>query len=171
MPNPSYKKLGDHTEAILVEYDPETIGYDELLDIYWNNHDPTSKMKRQYTSLIFYHDDEQKEVAEKSLKKQTDKLGKELVTEILPATAFHDAEDYHQKYRLQQHSWLCKQVNLFSEMDFKKSPLAARLNGYVFGQGGINQFNEEVDKLGLNEDAANYVRTLILKYEGQGLTC
>lgn len=78
---------------------------------------------------------------------------------------------YHQKYRLQQHPRLCKAVNLQTGADFKKSHLAARLNGYVWGQGTMKQFNEEMADLGLNEDEADVVRTLIIKHEGQGLTC
>lgn len=72
---------------------------------------------------------------------------------------------------MQQHPWLCKAVNLQTGADFKKSHLAARLNGYVWGQGTMNQFNDEVEKLGLDDNVADFVRTLIIKYEGQGLTC
>ncbi|XP_065226587.1 peptide methionine sulfoxide reductase-like [Planococcus citri] len=169
--NPTYRKLGDHTESILIDYNPNAIQYEELLDIFWKNHDPTSKMKRQYTSLIFYHDEEQKQIAEKSFKEKENEVGQPLVTEILPASTFYDAEDYHQKYRLQQHPWLCKAVGLQSGTDFKRSHLAARLNGYVYGQGNLKGFNEEVENLGLNESVADFVRTLIIKNEGQGLTC
>lgn len=62
-------------------------------------------------------------------------------------------------------------MKLIDDADFKKSHLAARLNGYVYGQGAMKQFNEEVEKLGLSEDVADFVRTLIIKNEGQGLTC
>lgn len=55
--------------------------------------------------------------------------------------------------------------------DLTRSHLAARLNGYVVGQGGIKQFEEEKDKLGLNEEVAEYVRKLVVKYEGHGLFC
>lgn len=78
---------------------------------------------------------------------------------------------YHQKYRLQQHPWLCKALHLHSGNDFKRSHLAARLNGYVYGQGDMKQFNEEFEKLGIDENVADFVRTLIIKNEGQGLTC
>lgn len=86
-------------------------------------------------------------------------------------TSFYYVDSYHQKYRLRQHPWLCKAVDLHSGTDFKRSHLAARLNGYVYGQGTIKQFNEEVEKLGINETVADFVRTLIIKNEGQGLTC
>lgn len=62
-------------------------------------------------------------------------------------------------------------MNLSSGTDFKKSPLAAKLNGYVWGQGNMNDFNEDVKVFGLEESVADFVRTLIIKLEGQGLTC
>ena len=96
-------------------------------------------------------------------------LRKKLLTEIFNSIRLNYS--YHQKYRLQQHPWLCKAVGLQSGTDFKRSHLAARLNGYVYGQGNLKGFNEEVEKLGLNENVADFVRTLIIKNEGQGLTC
>lgn len=78
---------------------------------------------------------------------------------------------YHQKYRLQQHKDLCKDLGLIDGNDFINSHVAARLNGYVVGQGGVNQFNAEAQKLGLDENTINYVRQLVTKYEGQGLRC
>ena len=108
--NPTYEEVctdkTGHAEAVEVEYDPNEISYEELLDVFWNNHNPTTLNRQgpdmgiQYRSAIFYHDDEQKAIAEKS--KQT--LGKSgkfenpIVTEIVPAPLFYKAEEYHQKY-------------------------------------------------------------------------
>ncbi len=108
--NPTYEEVctdkTGHAEAVEVEYDPNEISYEELLDVFWNNHNPTTLNRQgpdmgvQYRSAIFYHDDEQKAIAEKS--KQT--LGKSgkfenpIVTEIVPAPSFYKAEEYHQKY-------------------------------------------------------------------------
>ncbi len=108
--NPTYEEVctdkTGHAEAVEVEYDPNEISYEELLDVFWNNHNPTTLNRQgpdmgvQYRSAIFYHDDEQKVIAEKS--KQT--LGKSgkfenpIVTEIVPAPSFYKAEEYHQKY-------------------------------------------------------------------------
>jgi peptide-methionine (S)-S-oxide reductase len=89
-----------------VEYDPDEISYEELLDVFWNNHNPTTLNRQgpdigiQYRSAIFYHDDEQKEIAEKS-KQKLDKSGQfenPVVTEIVPTPTFYNAEEYHQKY-------------------------------------------------------------------------
>jgi peptide-methionine (S)-S-oxide reductase len=110
LPNPTYEEVctdkTGHAEAVEVEYDPDEISYEELLDVFWNNHNPTTLNRQgpdvgiQYRSAIFYHNDEQKEIAEKS-KQTIDKSGqfeKPIVTEIVPTPTFYEAEEYHQKY-------------------------------------------------------------------------
>lgn len=169
--NPTYHSIGDHTEAIEIDYDANEVSYSELLDLFWKNHDPTARTSKQYTSLIMYHNQEQKELAEKTLKEEEKNKSAYIVTKILPATKFYDAEDYHQKYRLQQHPSLMKAIDLVPGNKLKSSHLAARLNGYVVGRGGLAQFDAEVSRLGLDEKTADYIRKLVLKYEGQGLFC
>jgi peptide-methionine (S)-S-oxide reductase len=95
-----------HAEAVLVEFDPDQIGFEQLLDVFWACHDPTTINRQgpdvgsQYRSAVFYHDDAQRIAAEAS-KDQLDASGKlpaPTVTEIVPAATFHLAEEYHQKY-------------------------------------------------------------------------
>jgi peptide-methionine (S)-S-oxide reductase len=108
--NPSYKEIctgrTGHAEVVQIVYDPSKVTFDELLEVFWQTHDPTTLNRQgadvgtQYRSVIFYHDDKQKELAE-SYKKKLDASGafdKPLVTEISPFTAFYKAEDYHQNY-------------------------------------------------------------------------
>lgn len=108
--NPTYEEVctdtTGHAEAVQVEYDPNEISYDELLKVFWSNHDPTSLNRQgpdignQYRSVIFFHDEEQKKIAQKS-KEELEKSGKfqkRIVTEIVPAPEFYKAEEYHQKY-------------------------------------------------------------------------
>ncbi|MFC1767987.1 bifunctional methionine sulfoxide reductase B/A protein [Candidatus Margulisiibacteriota bacterium] len=108
--NPTYERVcqGDtgHAETVLVEYDPAKISYNELLDAFWGLHDPTTPNRQgpdvgeQYRSVIFYHNDEQKEAAITS-KKKLGKSGKykdAIVTQIVPAPDFYKAEEYHQRY-------------------------------------------------------------------------
>ena len=110
LPNPTYEEVctdkTGHAEAVEVEYDPDEISYEALLDVFWNNHNPTTLNRQgpdvgiQYRSAIFYHNDEQKEIAEKS-KQTIDKSGqfeKPIITEIVPTPTFYEAEEYHQKY-------------------------------------------------------------------------
>jgi peptide methionine sulfoxide reductase msrA/msrB len=110
MEYPGYRDVSSgttgHAEAVRVEFDPSVISYEELLDYFWRLHDPTQLNRQgpdigtQYRSVIFYHNPEQKTAAEKS-KAKFDKSGvfsKKTVTEIKPAGAFYDAEEYHQDY-------------------------------------------------------------------------
>lgn len=169
--NPHYRNIGDHTEVIELDFDPKTVSYDELLNMFWAHHEYglTTKIKRQYMSLVLYHDDEQRQAAESSYKVMEQRYG-QLRTEIAPAGTFYPAEDYHQKYRLQGHKDLCRSLGMDSAR-LQTSHLAARLNGYLVGVGGKAQFEEEVGKLGLNEKQADYVRKELERNEGGGLAC
>jgi peptide-methionine (S)-S-oxide reductase len=96
--DPTYENLGDHTEAIQIEFDPAAISYEDLLEYFWEQHNPTLKHKTQYKSAIFYEDDEQKEIAEKAKKSRQRKTSGMIATEIINGGTFYPAEDYHQKY-------------------------------------------------------------------------
>ena len=110
--NPTYEEVSSgrtgHAESIEVTFDPKMVSYEELLDIFWMNIDPTTPNRQfadagtQYRSAIFYHNEDQKRLAEKSKEKlhQSGKFDKPIVTEIVPATHFYPAEEYHQKYYL-----------------------------------------------------------------------
>jgi peptide-methionine (S)-S-oxide reductase len=108
--NPSYEQVCSHTtghaEVVQVTYDPDRVSYEELLGVFWGKHDPTQLNRQgwdigdQYRSVIFFHDEEQREAAERS-KAELDASGKyrkPIVTRIEPAPAFYPAEDYHQRY-------------------------------------------------------------------------
>ncbi|GBP40090.1 hypothetical protein EVAR_33665_1 [Eumeta japonica] len=86
---------GDHTEVIELDYDPKTMTYEELLDMFWANHEYglTTKLKRQYQSLILYHDEEQRDSAENSYKAMQVRCKEPLRTEIAPAQNFYPAEE------------------------------------------------------------------------------
>lgn len=87
---------GDHTEVIEIHYDPKTITYEKLLDLFWNNHEYglTTKIKKQYASIIFYHNDEQKKIAEVSREKeQKIRSNETIITQIVQASTFYPAEE------------------------------------------------------------------------------
>ncbi|KAL3276257.1 hypothetical protein HHI36_020972 [Cryptolaemus montrouzieri] len=170
--DPQYRKLGDHTEVIEIHYDPKQITYEDLLQLFWNNHEYglTTCVKKQYMSLILYHDEDQKHMAEISLKKEAHRRNEQLITTIAPAGIFYPAEDYHQKYRLQQHAWLVQELGLTPEL-FQTSHLAARLNGYLVGVGKLEDFEKESEKLGLSEKISSFVRTQWKQNEGGSLYC
>lgn len=112
--DPTYRQVcgGDtnHAEAVMIKYDPQEISYRQLLDIFWDCHDPTSlnrqgpDMGSQYRSAVFYTDDEQRQQTEDS-KDALDKSGKyesPIVTQIAAAPEYYPAEDYHQHYILKK---------------------------------------------------------------------
>jgi len=162
---PTYYSMGDHTETVDIDYDPNQTSYAELLNIFWNNHDPCTKNKRQYMSAIFYHDEEQKELALKTFDEAKKQRNRPIATEIAPATEFTDAENYHQKYLLQHHPWLMESLEIHPGDHLIKSHVAARLNGYIGGYGNVKDFNIEAPQLGLNEKMMEYVvRKMKSKY-------
>ena len=151
--NPTYHNLGDHTEAIQIEYDPAVISYEELLDVFWSSHSPTnSPWSRQYMSILFYHNDEQKRLALETRDREVARLGREVFTEIVPFSEFYLAEAYHQKYRLQQVSALMREFRAMypDDDDFVSSTAAARINGYIAGYGTVERFQEELNSFGLS---------------------
>ena len=109
-PNPSYEEVCSdttgHAETVQVTYDPALISYRQLLQVFLTVHDPTTLNRQgadvgtQYRSVIFYHDQAQKDVAEQVIREtnETKMWGKPIVTEVSPFTVFYKAEDYHQEY-------------------------------------------------------------------------
>ncbi len=110
IPHPSYEDVSSgesgHAEAIQIQFDPEIISFETLLDVFWQLHDPTTLNQQgadqgtQYRSAIFYHDEKQKEIAEKSLE-LAEKSGlyqDSFVTEIVPFDAFYEAEEEHRSF-------------------------------------------------------------------------
>ncbi|MGH9324187.1 MAG: peptide-methionine (S)-S-oxide reductase MsrA [Vicinamibacteria bacterium] len=108
--NPTYEQVSyggtGHLEAVEVDYDPKKISYQELLEVFWRNVDPTDEggqfcdRGKQYETAIFYHDEAERRLAEESKRKieESGQLKKPIATEIRPATTFYAAEEYHQDY-------------------------------------------------------------------------
>jgi peptide-methionine (S)-S-oxide reductase len=106
--NPTYEQVSaggtGHQEAVEVAFDPEKVGYQTLLDVYWRNVDPFDDKGQfcdkgnQYRSVIFVANDEQKALAEASKRKLEERFGRAVATDILPASPFYRAEEYHQDY-------------------------------------------------------------------------
>jgi len=117
--NPSYEDVcsGEtgHAEAVQVEYDPSKVSYDKLLEVFWSLHDPTQLNRQgpdagtQYRSAIFYHNEGQRKAALKSKEKleKSGKYDKPIVTEIVPASTFYKAEEYHQRYWEKNKNFVC----------------------------------------------------------------
>ena len=151
--NPTYHSLGDHTETIQIDFDPEKIRYERLLDIFWASHDSTTKSwSRQYKAVIFYHDEEQKKLAAATRDRLAAKLGTKIHTEILPYEGFYLAEPYHQKYRLRSVRDIMAEYSAMYPLDddFVNSTAAARVNGYLGGYGSPELVKSEIGELGLS---------------------
>jgi peptide-methionine (S)-S-oxide reductase len=110
VPKPNYRtvcsgKTG-HAEVVQVEYDPARVSFEQLLEVFWQIHDPTTLNRQgpdvgtQYRSIVFYSDEHERKAAEESKRRlaQSGKLGRPVVTQIVPAAEFYRAEEYHQRY-------------------------------------------------------------------------
>jgi peptide-methionine (S)-S-oxide reductase len=162
--NPTYTNLGDHSEAIRIDYDPARITYEKLLEIFWESHNPISRSwSQQYRAALFYHDEEQKRLALETKDLLEGKLNQTIWTEILPASEFYAAEDYHQKYRLRNHRALMAALkSLFPDGEaFAASPAAARLNGYLGGHGTLSSLRAELTSLGLSPAALEKLMAIV----------
>ena len=155
-PNPTYHRMGDHSEAVQVDYDPNVISYRDLLEVFWGRHNPTKpNSKRQYMNAAFYHNEAQKKLLEDTRAEVVKGLAAPVTTQILPASIFTLAEDYHQKFSLRGYPAL---LDAFFEIypDFKEivnSTAAARVNGYLAGHGTQERLEAEITSFGLPEKA------------------
>ncbi|HUZ50827.1 MAG TPA: peptide-methionine (S)-S-oxide reductase MsrA [Candidatus Dormibacteraeota bacterium] len=114
--NPTYREVCSdttgHAEAIEVTYDPAQVTYERLLEVFWQMHDPTQVNRQgpdigtQYRSAIFTHSDEQARIARASRDRAQSDFGRPIATEIVPATQFYRAEEYHQRY-FESHNVTC----------------------------------------------------------------
>jgi methionine-S-sulfoxide reductase len=162
--SPTYHSLGDHTETIQIDYDPSQISYNDLLNIFWRNHNPSSRAwSRQYMAAVFYHNDEQKKLAEESRGREASKRDKRIQTQILPFTAFYRAEDYHQKYRLRRERHLLQEFERIypADGDLVDSTAAARVNGYLGGHGMAGDLKIDLNRLGLSAEGGRYLLRIV----------
>lgn len=171
--NPTYHSLGNHTETLQVDYDPTQISFEELLEIFWNSHNPTRRpWSQQYKSALFYHNEEQKALATKTKEqlaasKKSKFFSRKVYTEIIPATTFYLAEDYHQKYLLQNSPRIWGDILeiYHNPTDWINSTAAARLNGYVGGYATIAQLEDEIDSLGLSLPVREYLHEVVQRFK------
>lgn len=158
--DPTYRTIGDHTEAIEVAYDPAVISYAALLDVFYEGHRPTSApWSRQYRSAVWTSDPQEIAAAQARRRKEEAWRGARIYTDIEPLGRFYVAEDYHQKYRLQGEPLLMAE---FSKMypdgrSFVYSTAAMRANAFLDGEGGPRAL-EELRLLGLSAEAEERLR-------------
>lgn len=164
--SPTYKQIGDHTESIQIDYDPEQTTYRELLEVFWSSHNPrTEPIHRQYMAAVFTHDEEQEQLAIETRDQVAANLGKTVYTQVLPAETFYLAEDYHQKFNLRRYKDIYGELAVVypTTETLIASTAAARLNGYVAGYGTREQLDAEMESLGLSAEAQQALRRLVLR--------
>lgn len=154
--NPTYFAIGDHSEAIQVEYDPQKLSYAELVEIFWASHSPTSQAElAQYQNVLFYASAEEERIALESRERLAARLGRPVLTRIEPLKAFYRAEDYHQKYYLRSEPSLLNYYRSIypNQRAFADSTATARVNGYLGGHGTRAQLLAGGERLGLSQEA------------------
>lgn len=141
--DPTYKQVSTgttgHAEVVQITYDPAVISFEELLDVFWRTHDPTTLNRQgadvgpQYRSIILYHDEEQKAIAEKSRQEadMADLWPNPIVTEIAPLERFYPAEGYHQDFYRQNPSQPYCQMVINPKMQKFRKAFQARLKDTV----------------------------------------
>jgi peptide-methionine (S)-S-oxide reductase len=153
-----------------MDYDPMVISYGQLLDVFWDSHNAAApSWSRQYMSVIFFHDDEQKGLAIESRDREAARAKNRIVTEIRSAGEFFRAEGYHQKFRLQSEREILREFTAIypSERDFVDSTAVARVNGYLDGYGTLAELQAELPGLGLSTQASERLAGLVSKRPGR----
>lgn len=143
-----------------VDFDPSVVSYAELLELYWTSAPCGRSYGRQYASIIFVHDEAQRALAERTKAARPDNH-----VEIVPFRKFWIAEDYHQKYSLRSHAALLAEMKRHYP-DWRAltdSTAAARLNGYVAGDGTKEQLEKEIDHLGLGDEGRRALRAVVIR--------
>ncbi|MFC4541587.1 peptide-methionine (S)-S-oxide reductase MsrA [Halosolutus amylolyticus] len=158
-PDPAYYSLGDHTEVVQVEYDPDVLSYQNLLDVFWANHDWRSTApKRQYRGVVLAHDDDQREAATRHRAALEERTGQSATTAVETLDEFTRAEDYHQKYELRSTPIAGDELaDLYGDA-FVDSTVVARLNGFVAGHGDPDQRRGWLSRLDLSPAVVSELR-------------
>jgi hypothetical protein len=144
------------------------ISYEELLKRFWAGHDPNERSwSTQYRAAVFYHNDEQRKLAEQTRDRIEAVQKIKVQTEILPFSRFYVAEAYHQKYGLRGQSEFMREFRSIYPSDeaFMNSTAAARVNGYLSGFGSSAALQKEIDGYGLSPEAQRRLLELVKKHE------
>ena len=168
--------MRDYSEAVLVEFNPREVSYQQLLEVFWGSHNPTIKsFSRQYRNAIFYMTEEQRMQAEQSRELLERTKNRPVYTAIEESGIFYPAENYHQKYYLRR---LDKLIGEFKQIypdddQFIASTAAARINGYLGCNGKPEELKRDVGLFGLSvvtqKYLVEYVATKCSRFNG--LTC
>lgn len=166
--NPEYRRMGDHTETVQIDFDPGQISYEQLLKVFWDNHNPANindYKGRQYLSLLLFHDAEQERAIQHCIEQRIDSGDRRPETEIAPYTVFYPAEERHQKYYLKRFpDALAKLSQLYpSQEEIDGSTIAARLNGLAKGYTSLERIRNEIMEWAISLPERGRILELITK--------
>jgi len=145
---------------VQIDFDPGIISYGSLLDIFWDNHEPSVRSwSRQYMSAVFCHDGQQHNLAAQRKELEAIKLNSRVYTEIIPYSEFYLAEDYHQKYALQHNQEIMNEFkSIYPAFErIVSSTAAARINGYLGGFGDRKTLEGEISSYGLSPESQTQI--------------
>jgi methionine-S-sulfoxide reductase len=161
---PTYHDIGDHSESFQVDYDPKQITFEKLLEEFWRSPNSCQRAgSRQYQSIVFYHNDEQKKLALASRERFAKKNKHAQETPVLPVGTFTLAEDYHQKFYLRQNRELEQELTAIypALAEFTNSTAATKLNAYLGGHGTRKKLDKEIDDFGLSAEGKKKLREFV----------
>lgn len=165
--NPTYRKMGDHTETVQIDFDPAILSYEEVLRHFWRNHYPNRDeyKGRQYISLLRFHDAGQEEAINHVKTEMEVELGEAIETDIAPFTDFTLAEARHQKYYLKRYPKVLDQLESLYPEDrlLEDSTFAARLNGFVKGYGNREILKREIENWEIEEEDRLWLAAQLMK--------
>lgn len=157
-PHPTYHSLGDHSESVEIDFDPAKISYQDLLKVALQSGDFQGvDFSRQYRSVVFYHNEAQKQAAES--------MG---ISKLEPYRSFTRAEDYHQKYYLQQRSDLAREfyARYPTALAFTDSAAVTKANGIVGGYADKEEIEQLLPTLGVSAGAGQTLLTMAGRSQG-----
>uniref|UniRef100_A0A914NN61 peptide-methionine (S)-S-oxide reductase n=1 Tax=Meloidogyne incognita TaxID=6306 RepID=A0A914NN61_MELIC len=165
-PSPTYQNIGDHTEIVEIQFNPELTKFKEIINLFYSKHNFTLPQKTQYKSVILYVDEEQKKIALEEMEKAKEKYNKNTIfyTFLQKFEKFYQAEDYHQKYWLRCENNIFKELNL-SNSQLINSTLATKINGYLSGNSkeDFNLLNILQKEYKLSDSLITKIKEIALK--------
>lgn len=167
-PDPTYRRIGDHTESFQIIYDPGVISFDDLLEVLWTDHNPYSQSwSTQYMNIAFYENDVQQQAIEKSIR-ELEAGGRKVKTRVARLDSYTLAEDYHQKHSLRRFSGFTEELEKkYPGESWMFTYEATKLNGYLGSNGSCEELEKEVRSFGLSSALEVELLALVCSKEGR----
>ncbi|MCZ8520373.1 MULTISPECIES: peptide-methionine (S)-S-oxide reductase MsrA [Paenibacillus] len=155
--DPVYRAMGDHSETVEIDFDPDLMALEDILEVFWQHHRPENindYKGRQYRSLLLYRDDTQHAAIRDAVHRRVSEGRGEPATEIAPFRAFYPAEERHQKYYLKRYPHAVEQLGRLypTPAEFTDATLTARLNGLAKGYANLAQILAEIGTWPLGQE-------------------